>query len=62
MTAAEAVAIPKEVRDEIIRKATSLFVRQGFDRTTTRQLSKALNWSQPSDAIRFRRYNRGVRV
>lgn len=38
--------IPNEIRDELVRTATHLFVKNGFDRTTTRELSRALGWSK----------------
>ena len=39
-------SIPDEIRDELIRTATHLFVTKGFDRTTTRELSRTLGWSK----------------
>ena len=38
--------IPDEIRDELVRITTHLFVKNGFDRTTTRELSRALGWSK----------------
>jgi len=37
--------LPVDVRKQLVRVAVSLFVLKGFDRTTTRELSKALGWS-----------------
>jgi len=39
-------SIPDEIRDELVRITTHLFVKNGFDRTTTRELSRALGWSK----------------
>lgn len=36
------------LREEIIKTATSLFMSQGYMATSTRQISKALNVSQPA--------------
>jgi len=38
--------IPDEIRDELVRTTTHLFIAKGFDRTTTRELSRALGWSK----------------
>jgi len=38
--------VPKHVLTEVVTTATSLFIKNGFDRTTTRVLSKALGWSK----------------
>lgn len=35
-------SIPVAIRDELVRIATRLFITKGFDRTTTRELSRAL--------------------
>ena len=39
-------SIPGAIRDELVRTATRLFVAKGFDRTTTRELSRELGWSK----------------
>ena len=40
------VLIPDDIRDELIRKTIPLFITKGFDRTTTRELARALGWSK----------------
>jgi AcrR family transcriptional regulator len=39
-------SIPDDIRDQLVRTATHLFINKGFDRTTTRELSRALGWSK----------------
>lgn len=39
-------SITDGVRDQLVRTATHLFITNGFDRTTTRELSRALGWSK----------------
>jgi len=39
-------SIPVAIRDELVRTTTRLFITKGFDRTTTRELSRALGWSK----------------
>ena len=38
--------IPDAILDELVKTASPLFVAKGFDRTTTRELSKAQGWSK----------------
>jgi AcrR family transcriptional regulator len=40
------IDIPDDIRDQLVRTATRMFVKKGFDRTTTRELSKELGWSK----------------
>ena len=37
--------VPDDIRSVLVKKATALFVKKGFDRTTTRDLSRTLGWS-----------------
>ena len=39
-------SIPDDIRNQLVRTATHLFINKGFDRTTTRELSHALGWSK----------------
>jgi len=38
--------ISDEIRDEFVKVITHLFIKKGFDRTTTRELSRELEWSK----------------
>ena len=45
-TKSNAARVPDDVRSELVQTCTAMFVRKGFDRTTTRELSRALQWSK----------------
>jgi len=40
------MCVSKDIQHQLIMTATSLFVKKGFDRAITRELSQALGWSK----------------